>query len=266
MAAISYSFTFLVTRITFTCSEKDITLRKRSKLITFNEHPSMTERDISTVVGVDNSSVLSKQLLEIERNRIIGLKEAGWANRRIARDKVRRDATVRRCWQEWIYSGRFQHQDGSGRPKATADREVRLTVRSAATALDSSLSIIRRAIHPLVPTMAIHRRLIERNLRSYQPLHNLPLTPAHYRTRLEWCLARSGWNHADWGHLVFSDDSRFQLRSSKTCLEMYWAACRSYFHYCTPQLGVMVWDVTSFDSRASLFVIRDTLTAQRYVV
>ncbi|PRD21377.1 UNVERIFIED_CONTAM: hypothetical protein NCL1_51885 [Trichonephila clavipes] len=27
----------------------------------------------------------------------------------------------------------------------------------------------------------------------------------------DWCLARSGWNHADWGRTVFSDESCFQL-------------------------------------------------------
>ncbi|GFU39718.1 transposable element Tc1 transposase [Trichonephila clavipes] len=59
--------------------------------------------------------------------------------------------------------------------------------------------------------MTIHRPLIERNLRSYQPLRHLPLTPAHYRARLLWCLARSDLNHADWGRIIFIDESRFQL-------------------------------------------------------
>ncbi|GFV64157.1 transposable element Tc1 transposase [Trichonephila clavipes] len=59
--------------------------------------------------------------------------------------------------------------------------------------------------------MTIHRRLMERNLRSYQLLRNLPLTPTHCRHRLQWCLARSGWNHADWGRIVLSDEFRFQL-------------------------------------------------------
>ncbi|GFW05508.1 transposable element Tc1 transposase [Trichonephila clavipes] len=34
--------------------------------------------------------------------------------------------------------------------------------------------------------------------------------PAHCRARLQWFLVRSGWNHADWGHIVFSDKFRFQ--------------------------------------------------------
>ncbi|GFW09465.1 HTH_Tnp_Tc3_2 domain-containing protein [Trichonephila clavipes] len=63
------------------------------------------------------------QLSEFERGRIIGLKEALWTNRKITRHMGRRDAAIRRCWQEWVDSGRFQRHDGSGRPKATADRE-----------------------------------------------------------------------------------------------------------------------------------------------
>ncbi|GFX22640.1 HTH_Tnp_Tc3_2 domain-containing protein [Trichonephila clavipes] len=58
--------------------------------------------------------------------------------------------------------------------------------------------------------MTIHRRLIEQNLRQ---LRLLPLTFAHCRTRLHWCSARSGWNHADWGRIVFSIEYCFQLRT-----------------------------------------------------
>ncbi|GFY34234.1 DUF4817 domain-containing protein [Trichonephila clavipes] len=55
-----------------------------------------------------------EQLSEFERGRIIGLREAGWANRRIARHMGRSDAATGRCWQEWMDSGRFQRHDGSG--------------------------------------------------------------------------------------------------------------------------------------------------------
>ncbi|GFW20546.1 HTH_Tnp_Tc3_2 domain-containing protein [Trichonephila clavipes] len=97
-----------------------------------------------------------KQLSEFERDRIIGLKDAGWANWRIARHMSRSDVAIRKCWQEWVDNGRFQRRDGSGRPKATADREDRLTVRSTVIALDSSLSAIRRATRTPVSTMTIH--------------------------------------------------------------------------------------------------------------
>ncbi|GFX90360.1 HTH_Tnp_Tc3_2 domain-containing protein [Trichonephila clavipes] len=81
-----------------------------------------------------------EQLSEIERSRIIGLEEGGWANRRIARHMGRSDAAIRTCWQEWVGKDRLQRHDGSGRPRATVDRED----RSALIVPDSLLSSIRR--------------------------------------------------------------------------------------------------------------------------
>ncbi|GFV25929.1 HTH_Tnp_Tc3_2 domain-containing protein [Trichonephila clavipes] len=71
------------------------------------------------------------------------------------------DVGIRRSWQEWGDDGRFQHHDDSGRPRAIADREDRLIVRSAVTALDSSLSTIRHATRTRLPIVTIHRRLKE---------------------------------------------------------------------------------------------------------
>ncbi|GFX61242.1 hypothetical protein TNCV_3407161 [Trichonephila clavipes] len=79
--------------------------------------------------------------------------------------------------------------------------------------------------------MIIHRRLIARSLSSY--LRQLPLTPANCRARLQWQLARTGWNHEYWGRIVFSDESRFQL-CPDNCRGRVRAAHRSCFHYCTP--------------------------------
>ncbi|GFT63476.1 HTH_Tnp_Tc3_2 domain-containing protein [Trichonephila clavipes] len=98
-----------------------------------------------------------------------------------------------------VNSGRFQHRDGSSRPGATSDREDRLIVRAAVTACDSSLSTIRRTTRTRVSTMTIHRRLMA--YARTELLRYLSFTPARYRARLQGCLARSDWNHADWGDL-----------------------------------------------------------------
>ncbi|GFX65161.1 transposable element Tc1 transposase [Trichonephila clavipes] len=82
----------------------------------------------------------------------------------------RSDAAIRRCWQEWVDSGRFQRHDGSGRAKTTADREGILIFRSAVTALDLSLSTLRHAARTRVSTLTVHRRLIEHSLRYQTPL------------------------------------------------------------------------------------------------
>ncbi|GFU12688.1 HTH_Tnp_Tc3_2 domain-containing protein [Trichonephila clavipes] len=77
----------------------------------------------------DSSSLRAIVIVPLNEHCIIELKEAGWEKRRIARHMGRTDAAIRRCWQEWVENGRFQHYDGSGRPRATADREFRLIVR-----------------------------------------------------------------------------------------------------------------------------------------
>ncbi|GFX34423.1 hypothetical protein TNCV_3656611 [Trichonephila clavipes] len=46
-----------------------------------------------------------EQLTDFDRGRIIGLREAGWSNRRIGRPLGRSDMVVLRCWQQWITEG-----------------------------------------------------------------------------------------------------------------------------------------------------------------
>ncbi|GFU72362.1 transposable element Tc1 transposase [Trichonephila clavipes] len=88
-----------------------------------------------------------EQLLEFERGRLIGLKEAGWENRRVTRHMGRIDATIRRCKQEWVDIDRFQRNDGTSYPRATVYWESILIDKSAVTMPDSSLSIIRHWNH-----------------------------------------------------------------------------------------------------------------------
>ncbi|GFY05178.1 transposable element Tc1 transposase [Trichonephila clavipes] len=99
-----------------------------------------------------------------------------------------------------------------------------------------------------------------------QDLAKFPLN-RHYNR----CLARSGCNHADWGCVVFCDESRFQLCPDDHRRGIWRRPVQrtdpafTIAHDTIPQPEVMVWVVISFDSRTPLGVIRGTLTAQRYV-
>ncbi|GFS67676.1 transposable element Tc1 transposase [Trichonephila clavipes] len=89
--------------------------------------------------------------------------------------------------------------------------------------------------------------------------------------RLQWCLDRSGWNHAVWGRIMFSDESRFQLCPDDNRRRVWIRPVQHAYRAFTiarqtcPQPGVIVWDAISFDSRISLVVSRGTLTALQYV-
>ncbi|UYV74518.1 VPS53, partial [Cordylochernes scorpioides] len=159
-------------------------------------------------------------------------------------------------------------KDGSGRPRATTEQDDRAIVRMAVTAPESTLSTIQRVTGT---QMTINRRLRERNLRARRPLRCLPLTPVHRQVRLQWCRERSTWNCADWGRIVFSDESRFLLCPDDRRKRVWIRPGQrvdpglTVEHHTGPQQGVMVWGAISFDSRTPLVVIPGTLTAQRYV-
>ncbi|GFW37978.1 transposable element Tc1 transposase [Trichonephila clavipes] len=109
---------------------------------------------------------------------------------------------------------------------------------------------------------------IEGNLRSYRPLRHLPLMPAICQARLQWCLARSGWNHADWRRIVFSDESSFQLCPEDHRRRVWRQRADPVFTIARPtgpQPDVIVLEVIYFNGRTPLVVIRGTLTAQWFV-
>ncbi|GFW93471.1 transposable element Tc1 transposase [Trichonephila clavipes] len=92
--------------------------------------------------------------------------------------------------------------------------------------------------------------------------------PAHCVARLQWCLARSGLNHANRGRIKLSDESRFKL-CPNDCRRRVWRPPEistdpafTITHHTGSQLGVMVRGAISFHSLTPLVVIRVTLTAQ----
>ncbi|GFV72082.1 HTH_Tnp_Tc3_2 domain-containing protein [Trichonephila clavipes] len=188
-----------------------------------------------------------EQLTDFDRGRIIGLREAGWSNRRIGRHLGRSDMVVARCWQQWITEGRVYRRGGSGRPRNTNDREDRAIRRVATSAPTTSLASIQRHLppsrHPVPSRETIRRRLTEVGLRSRRPLRRLPLTPHHRQCRLDF---------ADLGQL----GRRTGQRSDPAFIVERHTAISQ---------GVTVWGAISWDTRSSLVVLQGTLTARRYV-
>ncbi|GFU70884.1 uncharacterized protein TNCV_2206011 [Trichonephila clavipes] len=73
----------------------------------------------------------NEQLSQFERGRIIGMIEAGWSARRVARQLGSSDCVVRMCSDQWIRKMSFTRISGSGRPRQTSRRENRHIVRNA---------------------------------------------------------------------------------------------------------------------------------------
>ncbi|GFT24455.1 transposable element Tcb2 transposase [Trichonephila clavipes] len=216
-----------------------------------------------------------EQLTDFDRGRIIGLREAGWSNRRIGRHLGRSDMVVARCWQQWITEGRVYRRRGSGRPRNTNDREDRAIRRVATSAPTTSLASIQRHLppsrHPVPSRETIRRRLTEVGLRSRRPLRHLPLTPHHRQCRLDFCRPRATWSVTDWKRVIFSDESRFSLSDDDHRTRVWRRTGQRsdpafiVERHTAISQGVTVWGAISWDTRSSLVVLQGTLTARRYV-
>ncbi|GFW17643.1 transposable element Tcb2 transposase [Trichonephila clavipes] len=216
-----------------------------------------------------------EQLTDFDRGRIIGLREAGWSNRRIGRHLGRSDMVVARCWQQWITEGRVYRRGGSGRPRNTNDREDRAIRRVATSAPTTSLASIQRHLppsrHPVPSRETIRRRLTEVGLRSRRPLRRLPLTPHHRQCRLDFCRPRATWSVTDWRRVIFSDESRFSLSADDHRTRVWRRTGQRsdpafiVERHTAISQGVTVWGAISWDTRSSLVVLQGTLTARRYV-
>ncbi|GFU81524.1 HTH_38 domain-containing protein [Trichonephila clavipes] len=150
-------------------------------------------------------------LTDFDRGRIIGLREAGWSNRRIGRHLGRSDIVVARCWQQWITEGRVYRRGGSGRPRNTNDREDR-NQKSGYFGTNNVASIDSTPLTSFQTSSAIkrnHKETTDRS-RSRRPLRRLPLTPHHRQCRLDFCRPRATWSVTDWRRVIFNE-SRFSL-------------------------------------------------------
>ncbi|GFV84330.1 transposable element Tc1 transposase [Trichonephila clavipes] len=192
-----------------------------------------------------------EQLTDFDRGRIIGLREAGWSNRRIGRHLGRSDMVVARCWQQWITEGRVYRRGGSGRPRNTNDREDRAIRRVATSAPTTSLASIQRHLPP--------------------SRHPVPSRETIRQCRLDFCRPRATWSVTDWRRVIFSDESRFSLSADDHRTRVWRRTGQRsdpafiVERHTAISQGVTVWGAISWDTRSSLVVLQGTLTARRCV-
>ncbi|GFX88400.1 transposable element Tcb1 transposase [Trichonephila clavipes] len=168
-----------------------------------------------------------EQLTDFDRDRIIGLREAGWSNRRIGRHLGRSDMVVARCWQQWI-----------------TEVPSRETIRRRLTEVGlRSRRPLRRL--PLTP-------------------HHRQCRLDFCRPRATWSV--TDWRHvvfSDESRFSISADdhhTRVWRRSGQRSDPAFIVE-----RHTAISQGVTVWGAISWDTRSSLVVLQGTLTAHRYV-
>lgn len=208
--------------------------------------------------------------------RAVALHDVGYSYREVADMLGFTKSSVERAVARFRETGSYGRRPGSGRNRATSaldDRFIRVSVlrdrHTSAVVIRNELQRVRQVA---VNEITVRRRLNEVNLRARRPATGPELLRQHRVNRLLFSQEHINWNLQEWRQVLFSDESRFCLRSPDG-RERVWRRQGERFAQCNfserVSFGggsIMVWAGISYDARTELvFIDRGTLTAQRYI-
>ena len=134
-----------------------------------------------------------------------------------------------------------------------------------------TLSVATGLGHVIISRHSVRRRLRQHGIRAYQPFRGMTLTRQHRFRRLRWARQFQCWEHRNWQHVLFSDESMFQLFRSDERTRIYRRAGERTAPCCVQEAvlfgggSVMVWGGICGQQRTDRIVIDGNLTAHRYI-
>ena len=207
------------------------------------------------------------------RNRILGLLEAGVSQKEVARRFAVARTTIVRLVQRVRQTGTVADRPRPGQQRVTSRRQdnyIRqrhLRDRFQTAAETASVIIGNRGRH--IHRRTVSRRLKEFGIRCRQPYHGPVLTRRHRQLRMNF--VQNHQQRVNWHDVVFSDESRFTLYHNDGRVRVYRRNGERYGDNCVVERdrfgggSVMVWGAINYNFRSRLLIIHGNLTARRYV-
>lgn len=206
----------------------------------------------------------------------VALIEDGRSYRYVAERLGASIGSIHRAVKRFRETNSYSRRRGSGCKRATTardDRFIRLEVlrdrNSTAVQIQNRL---RHSRQVEVSKWTIRRRLHESNLRSRKPATGPLLELRHRRARLDFAYQHIDWTFEQWASVLFTDESRFALRSPDG-RERVWRRPGERYSPCTfsPRVpfqggSVMVWGGINAKGKTDIvFIEHGTLNAHRYI-
>lgn len=208
--------------------------------------------------------------------RAVALIESGLSVRQVENLTGIARSTINRAVIRYRLTGSYERRRGSGRPRATGARDdryvVSLSLRNRFQTCSELRNALRRVRNVNVSTATVRRRLQEAGLRAHRPATGPRLSAAHRRARLQFARTHLNWTRAQWNQVLWSDESRFSLRSPDG-RERVWRRSGERYSQCTISPrdsfqggSIMVWGGISREAHTELVIFdRGSIDAQRYI-
>lgn len=214
---------------------------------------------------------------------VVALIEAGQNQSAVARQLNISRYSVRRVYQRYRETGGYERRRGSGRARATTQRDNRFLVTTALR--NRRLTTVDLAHHLQevreveVSRWTVRRRLAEGGLTAHRPANGPKLAPAHRQARLRFAQEHVNWTVDQWRTVLFSDESRMCLHGNDGRGRVYRRPTERFAPCCITERvaygggSCMFWGGISLEAKTELVFLtganirRPTrgLTARRYV-
>lgn len=208
--------------------------------------------------------------------RAIALVQDGRSQYYVARALGVSRCKVQRAVKRFREFGVFTRRNNCGRKKSTSERDNRFITlnvlrdrRVTSVQMKNELEEVRQV---QVSDRTIRRRLFDIGLRARRPATGPELLRNHRVERLRYAREHEYWGNEEWSNILFTDESRFCLRSPDGRERIYRRTGERFFqNHFSPRVSygggsVMVWGGVSFEARTDLVIVnRGAMTADRYI-
>lgn len=208
-----------------------------------------------------------------ERQRVIGMVQAGMSLRAIARMTNCHHSTIVRLNERYRTTGSARDNLRSGQPRVTTavqDRHIVLSHLRNRFLPASQTARETAGRRGQVSRMTVIRRLRETGLTARRPYVGPNLTQRHRQQRLQWAQEHVRWTRLQWNAVLFTDESRFSISFADGRVRI-WRRCGERFADCCVREhnrfgggSIHVWGGFSFHYRLPLHVFRGNVNAVTY--
>lgn len=230
--------------------------------------------------------MVRRYLSEVEVARMVTLIQEGYSQREVATRMGVSQSVVSRAYTRYQETNRFDRRPGQGRHRVTDPRDDRAIVREVRRQPFLNANIVARNFpnrrqqqqqqrrrHQVrnICSRTVINRLREAGLHARHPNRVPLLTARHRRARLAYAYAHRNWALRQWSNVLFTDESRFSLHGNDR-RPLVWRRRGERFgqNFVRPVVAygggsVMVWGGVSRHWKTPLVIVRENLTARRYI-
>lgn len=210
-----------------------------------------------------------------KRDLIVSLSKDGTSSRQIASLVGVSDSTVRKIVARHRTTGSAAVKPRSGRPRKTCERQDRhLKVLSLANRFktatklraelesDSGVRLSRRTVR---------RRLQSVGLRGCVAVKKPFISPANKKKRLKFAREHKDWSAADWATVLWSDESKFNMRGSDGAQYVRRREGEALSDRCTRKTvkhgggHIMVWGCMCSSGTGRVFKVEGNMKHDQYI-